>query len=38
MMISKGILSEDGKLITSWGIWNSIEYFKWMSDEDLKVG
>ena len=38
MMVSKGILSEDGKLITSWGIWNGIEYFKWMSDEDLKVG
>merc|ERR1711971_1495132 len=36
MMVSKGILSEDGKLITSWGMWNSVEYLKWMSDEDLK--
>ena len=38
MMVSKGILSEDGKLITSWGMWNDIEYLRWMSDEDLKVG
>ena len=37
MMVSKGILSEDGKLITSWGMWNDIEYLRWMSDEDLKV-
>ena len=36
MMITKGILSDDGKVIYSWGLWNSVENIKWMSEEDLK--
>ena len=34
--ITKGIVSTDGKIIYSWGFWNTLEYIKWMSDEDLK--
>ena len=36
MMITKGIVSNDGKIIYSWGMWNTVEYIKWMSDDDLK--
>ena len=36
MLVTKGVISEDGKMIYSWGMWNDIEHIKWMSDEDLK--
>ena len=32
----KGILSNDGKVIYCWGVFNDVEYIRWMSDEDLK--
>ena len=32
----KGVMSKDGKLIYSWGMWNDVEHLKWLSDEDLK--
>ena len=35
-MITKGILSKDCSTIFLWGIWNCLEYFKWMSEEALK--
>ena len=35
-MARKGILSDDGKMIYSWGMWNDVECIKWMSDEDIK--
>ena len=36
MSVSKGVVSNDGKVIFSWDSSNKVKYFKWMSDEDLK--
>ena len=36
MLTSKGIISNDGKVIFSWGFANDVECLKWMSEEDLK--
>ena len=36
MMVMKGILSEDCKTVIYWGMWNGVDYLKWMSEEDLK--
>ena len=36
MIVTKGILLNDGKTIFSWGMANDVECIKWMSDEDLK--
>ena len=36
MMRTLGIISEDGKTIYGWGMWNTLEHVKWQSDEDLK--
>ena len=32
--LSKGVVSEDGKKITIWGMSNDIDYFEWMSEEE----
>ena len=36
MLTSKGIISNDGKVIFSWSSSNKVKYSKWMSDEDLR--
>ena len=36
MLTSKGIISNNGKVIFSWGFANDVECLKWMSEEDLK--
>ena len=36
MMRTLGIVSEDGKTIYGWGMWNTLEHIEWQSDEDLK--
>jgi len=36
MLKSKGVLTEDGTKVVSWGMWNCIETFTWQSDEDLE--
>ena len=36
MLVSKGVVSNDGKVIFSWSSANKVKYFKWMCDEDLK--
>ena len=37
MMVIKGILSKDGKTMTTWGMWNHVESYIWQSEEDLKI-
>ena len=36
MRVMKGVISKDGKLIYSRGMWNDVEPLKWFSNEDLK--
>ena len=36
VVVIKGVLSEDGSEITSWGFSNSVETYKWLSDEDVE--
>ena len=36
MRVMKGVISKDGKLIYSRGMWNDVEHLKWLSDEDFK--
>ena len=34
-VVTKGVLSEDGSQITSWGFSNSIETYKWLSQDEV---
>ena len=32
-----GVLSDDGKSIYLWGLWNCVECYKWQSETDMKT-
>ena len=32
-----GVLSDDGKSIYLWGMWNCVEYYEWQSETDMKT-
>jgi len=36
MLKSKGVVSEDGTKIYSWGMWNCLETLTWQSEEDIQ--
>ena len=35
-VVTKGVLSGDGSKITCWGFSNSVETFKWLSEDDVE--
>ena len=35
-VVTKGVLSGDGSEITCWGFSNSVETFKWLSEDDVE--
>ena len=36
-MDSFGVVSEDGKTIYTWGVFNQLEIIKWLSEEDFRL-